>query len=198
MGAWRLTVQLETLREMGYRYVLQTDDDALTKSPLEGNLVDMMKDKYMGGYCRECGVESPGIAQGTAELMRFYIKAYDYTPEGPVFEHCNPPNITGLASGAGYTAWSLAGNWNIIDLDFWFGRLEVRRLLRLVHASGLVWLRRWNELSPQTMVAELFVNRSNFLLLPETAGHFNFLTGIPPMCDGVIGTNRTQALNNTL
>lgn len=198
MGAWRLVPQFKHLRNMGHRYVLQTDDDALVHRQVDENIISLMEGKYMGGYCRKCFVENGGISGGGAELMAFYLKSFEMTPAGPLLSHCKPPNMTGLHSlqedGTGWTPYNLAGNWNLFDLDFWF-RKDVQIFVDLVRASHMIWKRRWNELMPQSMIAEMFVPDEKFLVL-DAARHYSFRGGIPEMCYSVIGVSKEQAVKN--
>ena len=157
----------------------------------------------MGGYCRQCFEENGGISGGGAALMRFFVEAYGFTPTGPVLAHCEPAGLEGLVAWnettrTGWRPMNLAGNWNLFDIDFWFGD-DVQRFIRLVLASDLVRRRRWNELMPETMVAELFVPDDRFLdIFSGKAAHHSFLGGLPPQCDAPLGITRDMAVNNTL
>ena len=86
--------------------------------------------------------ENGHISAAGAELMLFYITAYDFEPRGPLYKHCNPPNISGLRTlgegGFGWDGTNLAGNWNLFDVEFWFQR-DIQLFIDLVVASELGW-----------------------------------------------------------
>ena len=98
MGSWRLFQQMPMLRALGYRYVLQSDDDGIMHGDPGGSMVDLMEGRLMGGYNRVHGQEWYGIRGGGAELMAFFIHAYRYKPQGEVYAHCSPPGLRGLYS----------------------------------------------------------------------------------------------------
>ena len=62
MGDWRLNYQFRLVRDLGYKYMLQTDDDAFPHTDFgDVNLVEeMAKGNHMGGYCRDWRARHPG------------------------------------------------------------------------------------------------------------------------------------------
>ena len=54
MGQWRLVNQFRAVRDLGYRFMLQSDDDALPFDFIDENIVEVMRrGHHMGGYCRD-------------------------------------------------------------------------------------------------------------------------------------------------
>ena len=171
MGHWRLTFQMEFVASLGYKYVLQVDDDSAFPDVLDFDLVHHLKAKDVWMAARTIlPVDSDAVLEvtiGLPELARYFLVTEHMQPTILYEEDCDPPNITGLyTSGAGgvmggYSTRYLYGNFVIISLDFWFQE-QVQRFVRLVLATGGHFRFRWNEQQVQSIIWQMFVPSDKF------------------------------------
>lgn len=102
---------------------------------------------------------------GLPELARFFIVSLEIEPEGTIYKHCNPPNISGLYlppisekndwSKEGWDKSYLYGNCVFMRLDFWSSRY-VQDFVRLCLDSGGTTRHRWNEQGVYAMVWQVW------------------------------------------
>ncbi|GIL51801.1 hypothetical protein Vafri_7720 [Volvox africanus] len=195
MGNWRLGYMPVFARAMGHRYVLQIDDDSFILSPVGFNLVEAFDRKgyLMGARCISRDV--PFVIWGLPELARYYLVTHKLMPT-TLFEHCNPPNLTGLysrfsgqpmlgerspeevhaleelklPSEGGWDMTVLYGNWVMWRLDWWF-RPEVNNFVQLALASGGTVRERWVDQAVIAMIWQIFVRKDQLLLTNFTYQH---------------------------
>lgn len=170
MGHWRLAFQMEFALELGYKFVLQIDDDSAFLQPIEYNLIQYMASHDLKMAARNIiAHDEPDVTQGLAELAKFFLVSEGLQPKS-LFIECRPANISGLyTSGVGgtqdggYSTKYIYGNFVIISLDFWFQE-EVQRLVKLVLSTGGHFRHRWNEQQVQSLVWQIFLARDEFHL----------------------------------
>lgn len=170
MGHWRLTFQMEFAASLGYKYVLQIDDDSGFPHIVDFNLVNQLKERDVWMAARTIlPGDVPEVTIGLAELARFFLVTERLQPTILYAEDCNPPNITGLYTpevggvGKGYSTRLLYGNFLIISLDFWFQE-PVQRFVRLVLGTGAHFRFRWNEQQVQSIIWQMLVPTDKFYL----------------------------------
>lgn len=171
MGRWRLTFSLDFAREMGYRYHLQFDDDAMLNSPLPYNVVEHMKKKegLMGVFSDYIG-EVHHLTLGLPELTAYWMKVVNYQPKGDLFNHVNPKNIQGLTSD-GFDRMYHPGYWIVIDTHWWF-QDEVQDYLTTVLRSGRDVEGRWQEQAVINMMRLLFIPSAQMIdMVDVDIGH---------------------------
>ena len=178
MGAWRLGFSFAFVRARGYAYLLQMDDDTFVHAPVADNLVALMRDNgYLIANRLHALNETREVTAGLPELAAYYLATRSLEPAGPLFAHRVPPDARGLHTlvpGApqpnGWDAQSLAGNFNIFDIAFWFSP-PVQDFVQLVWESRGCIEQRWNELGPQSMIRHLFVPDARFHTLTARIWH---------------------------
>ncbi|GIL51779.1 hypothetical protein Vafri_7689 [Volvox africanus] len=195
MGNWRLGYMPVFARDMGHRYVLQIDDDSFILSPVGFNLVEAFDRKgYLMG-ARNIMTDHPYVTWGLPELARYYLVTHKLMP-ATLFEHCNPPNLTGLysrlsdkqmleeispeevhaleelklPSEGGWDMTILYGNLVMWSLDWWF-RPEVNNFVQLAIASGSTVRERWGDQAVIAMIWQMFVRKDQFLQFNFTYEH---------------------------
>lgn len=85
------------MQSYGYRYLLQTDDDAFLAEPLLSNLVELMESGSFQMAARDIKFDDASVLWGLAELAKYFILTEVIYPSS-LFSHCNPPDMTGLFS----------------------------------------------------------------------------------------------------
>ncbi|EFJ47445.1 hypothetical protein VOLCADRAFT_92164 [Volvox carteri f. nagariensis] len=156
------------------------DDDAFIRSPVGFNIVETFDKQGYLMAARNIVHDIPWVTWGLPELVRYYLVTHKVVP-ATLFEHCNPPNLTGLYS----TMWSdslhqpTEGGWdrmviftNLVmwNLDWWFSPL-VNRFVHLCVASGGVVDQRWNEQAVITMAWQIFVRKEQFFMFNFSFEH---------------------------
>ena len=170
MGHWRLAFQMEFAWKLGYKFVLQIDDDSALLQPIEYNLIQYMASQNLKMAARNIiAHDEPDVTQGLAELAKFFLVSEGLQPRS-LFIECRPANMSGLytsgvggAQDGGYSTKYIYGNFVIISLDFWFQE-EVQRLVKLVLNTGGHFRHRWNEQQVQSLVWQIFLAHHEFHL----------------------------------
>lgn len=85
------------MRKHGYRYILQTDDDAFLEEPLTMNLMNLMSEHNFYIAARVVSKDEPAVLWGLAELVKFFLLTEHISPI-TLFDHCQPHDITGVYS----------------------------------------------------------------------------------------------------
>ena len=135
MGRWRITTGFDFMHDMGYKYYVQLDDDAMINNKIEFNIVQRFREKgYQMGVFSDYIGEVPHVTQGLAELTRYWFSITNFSPTGPLFEHMNPKSIDGLTS-KGWDRYYHPTYFLITSLDFWFSEI-VQDFLTTVLQSG--------------------------------------------------------------
>ena len=177
MGHWRLAFQMQFASRLGYRYILQLDDDSAFMAPLRFNLVQHMS-KYNLRMAARNIIESdgPDVTRGLAELARFFLVSEDVRPT-KLLSECIPANISGLYThglssqgDGGYSTKYLFGNFVVISLEFWF-QPTVQRFVKLVLRTGAHFRYRWNEQQVQSVVWQMFLSPEEFSLFDFPYDH---------------------------
>ncbi|DBB14304.1 TPA: hypothetical protein ACH3X3_001241 [Trebouxia sp. C0006] len=178
MGHWRLAFQMEFALKLGYKYVLQTDDDSGFAEPIDTNLIKFLGANQVYMAARNIILEDPqDCTLGLAEIAKLFLVTERLVPTTLYSQSCEPSNISGLyttelggpATG-GYRTNYLYGNFVIISLDFWF-QDQIQRFVRLVLRTGAHFRYRWNEQQVQTLVWKIFVPANNFHLFDFAYEH---------------------------
>jgi len=183
MGQWRLKYCFQILRNLGYKYALQLDDDSHILSPISMNILELAVQKQIdvGGIVRS---SDPAIGcWGLPEIARYFLMSEKYEPVGPLWEHCNPHNIAGLVSthAENYSKFSEAwlegwdcvvvkGYFVLMHLDFYLSPI-VQSFVNLVINSGGSMQFRWNEQGVFGMMTQMFVREENYY---DFSRHFVF------------------------
>jgi hypothetical protein len=99
MGRWRLTFSMDFVKEMGYKYKLQFDDDAMLQNQQNYDIVAKMKDFDMGVFSDHIG-EPVHVVAGLPELTKYWLYVNHYNPKGALMDHINPKDdkFTGLTT----------------------------------------------------------------------------------------------------
>eukprot|EP01037_Dinobryon_pediforme_P030360 gene30360-34404_t len=118
MGRWRLTFSLDFARRMGYKYHMQFDDDAMLNGPLAYDIVQKLGNSSinMAVFSDIIG-EVAHLTLGLPELTRYWLKIRKYSPQGQLFKHLKPADISGLTSD-GWDRLYHPGYFVIISVDF--------------------------------------------------------------------------------
>jgi len=169
MGHWRLTKQFSLMKNLGYRYALQIDDDSLFPSPgVSENLFETMKREKLKIGGRASFPEGHNVALGLPELARYFIVSEKFEPSPLLYSHCKPPNMEGLFSdltgkenAPGWDRWMFYGNFVIFDLE-WIHEEMVQRFINLISQSGGHFRFRWNEQASLAMVWQMFVREGEY------------------------------------
>eukprot|EP01038_Epipyxis_sp_PR26KG_P005286 gene5286-7347_t len=171
MGRWRLTYSLDFVKEMGYKYHLQFDDDAIINSKIKYNIVHELQRKatQMGVFSDLIG-EVAHVVHGLPELSYFWIKLRHYTPKGEIFKNVNPHDLSGLTS-EGWNRMYHPGYFMIISIDFWYSN-EVQDYLTTILRSGKDVEGRWQEQAVMNMIRLVFVPKDNLWVMNDVdIGH---------------------------
>jgi hypothetical protein len=157
MGRWRNTFAFAFVREMGYQYMLQLDDDTFAYDEFPFDIVQRLRNLgSVMGIRSALKWEPADLVAGLPELARYWMVTRNVSvPIGPLFELLTPPNISGLYSG-GWDPLTFQGCFVIFDINFWFHEV-VQDFVNLVLKTGSDAEQRWNDQSVQNMVRLLFV-----------------------------------------
>lgn len=85
------------MRKHGYRYILQTDDDAFLEKPFTSNLIQLMTEHKLYMAARVISEDEPAVLWGLAELAKFFLLTELVSPIS-LFNHCSPHNFNGVYS----------------------------------------------------------------------------------------------------
>lgn len=85
------------MHSLGYRYIVQTDDDAFLIEPVSQNLVTYMEldQKFVAAYYIQ--KDDSAVMWGLAELAKYFIMTEFMIPT-ILFDHCTPHDINGVHS----------------------------------------------------------------------------------------------------
>ncbi len=176
MGHFRLAFQFFFARDLGYKYLFQFDSDSYVNQPVKMNLVQHLREKdYWMTNKPFFFYEVQGYQVGLAEITRYWIatrKGLKWQPPGELFEHCKPQNLDGLhtnpepcwwgfPNSTGWDGYMIAGNFNTFSIDFWFQE-HVQDFIHLIVRSNGHIEQRWVDVSPQSMVWQMFVPKEKF------------------------------------
>lgn len=154
MGKWRLEFPFKYLRRCGHRHLLFVDADSFVDGDVARNLIDMFDEDGLYLAYRALQSDPPFVADGLAELARYFIKSNEIKPSPLLFAQCSPQSIDGLHS-RGWSREVMHGNFVIISFEFWFTPL-VQQFIGLCLASGDVVVHRWQEQLPIGMARLIF------------------------------------------
>ena len=150
MMRWYSVSLWQTLRSLGYQYIMRMDDDSVVHSTVSDNLFDRMRD---GGRVYGWRQYAPFTARVCKELKMLR----NHTPElhhSQVWDdYCKQHTILGFYN-----------NWFISGVDWWLTK-PVVALQRGFEDSRLVFTRRLNDLVFQSIVVLT-------LLPPKRRVHF--------------------------
>jgi Glycolipid 2-alpha-mannosyltransferase len=168
MGHWRLAFQFKFAAALGYKYLLQVDDDSWFPEPVGLNYITHMQQQQLHIAARTISQDSVKVFSSLPELTRYHLVSKNLEPT-LLYNHCSPQNIHGLYSdltdsGSGYDGTLLHGNFVIISLDFWF-REDVQQYLELNFQSGGHFRHRWNEQAVIGMIWLIFCKKEQYHML---------------------------------
>mmetsp|Transcript_19382 Transcript_19382/g.49310 ORF Transcript_19382/g.49310 Transcript_19382/m.49310 type:complete len:225 (+) Transcript_19382:878-1552(+) len=206
MGDWRLTFQPAFAKGLGYQFVLQFDSDSYVMEPSKINLVHFMRSKTIWFANNHAFFyEVKGYMQGLPELTAFWIRTRRFNVKGPLYTKTRPANISGLhtienaitALEPFWTGWPgrmLSGFFVVIDMHWWFDRW-VSDFVELVVKTGAHIEHRWNELSVQSIIWDVFVPEAHsysFSPVEEIhGGHSRLVEQLYMHCFGYLNTTNT-------
>ena len=185
MGHWRLTFQMEFAARLGYKYVLQVDDDSAFQAPVDMNFLETMQVHNLWLGARLIVPQDHVlVTTGAAEIAKLFLVMEGFEPTILFTDDCSPQNISGLytrglggPNDGGYSTRHINGNFVLISVDFWFQRI-VQRFLRLVLRTGAHFRMRWNEQQTTALMWQMFVPPDKFMQL-------NFPYSHPVKCTGI-------------
>ncbi|GAX77836.1 hypothetical protein CEUSTIGMA_g5278.t1 [Chlamydomonas eustigma] len=199
MGHWRLAFSFPFARELGYKYLMQSDTDTYILEKIQYNLIDFMteKDIWVSNY-NWIQYEVRGYNMGLPEIAHYwmatrggmeglYVTADNASTagkgfiKGPLFKHCRPADIHGLHTcseyvchGEKWLGWDgemFSGHYQIFKLDHWFS-WEIQDFLQLVLQTGGHIEHRWVDISTQAMIRQMFTPDKNIhIFLDHNIGH---------------------------
>ena len=177
MGHWRLAFQMDFAAKIGYKYILQMDDDSAFPDPVTFDLVKHMLAQNLSMAARNIiSGDDADVTRGLAELAKFFLVSEGIEPT-TLFSECKPADIRGLFTSGiggpqseGYSTRYLIGNFIVISLDFWYQE-HVQRFVRLVLRTGAHFRYRWNEQQVQALVWQMFLPPDNFHLFDFPYNH---------------------------
>ena len=191
IGRWRMIYPFHLALELGYKYLLQSDIDVIITDDTLGDAVNTWLERNISIVAFGLGRDIPSVVVGLAELARYWLVSRlscdlcdKSLPHGPLFEHCGPPNITGLFSpnwdpealqavgwnGVGWDGESVSGAIFAFSVDFWF-RDDVQDFVDLVLRNGGHIEHRWNEQATNGMIRHLFIPSERMHLLQNATKH---------------------------
>ena len=171
MDRWRNTFQFDFVRELGYEYFVQMDDDTFITDLIDVNLVKHMKEHQIYLASRNSfQMEPVELIQGLPEFVRYWMLTRNMSePIGDLFNQLTPPNMVGLTT-QGWSRVSLVACFAIFDVNYWFQDI-IQDFVRLMLRTGSDVEQRWLEQSLQNMAVRLFYPVSSVMLLEWTILH---------------------------
>ncbi|KAG1661350.1 hypothetical protein FOA52_002464 [Chlamydomonas sp. UWO 241] len=211
MGQWRLAFSFPFIKELGYKYMLQSDSDTFITTPIKFNMVQHMQDNNLWMTNRPATVlEQYQYYQGLPELASFWLvtrkptngqiinkdnaEGYGISPD--LFDTIYPHDITGLrfregdpgrnpatdpTGRKGWLAKLVAGNFNAFSIDWWFSQ-DVQDFVQLVLRTGAHIEHRWVDIATETMVRDLFCPLSHFHTYDPALVSIEHGKGLNPLC----------------
>jgi hypothetical protein len=166
MGRWRLTFSLDFVKEMGYEYHVQFDDDAMINEALPFDITAKLEEKKFNvALFSDVIYEIPAATLGLSELTAYWLKINHYTPRGPIFRHTNPHDIHGLTSD-GYDRAYSPGYFMLFRVSWWFSP-HVQDYLNMILRSGRDVEGRWQEQAVINMMIYIFVTEEERWVIKE-------------------------------
>jgi hypothetical protein len=166
MGRWRLTFPLGFVREMGYEYHLQLDDDAIISIPVKYNFVQRMREEKMQMAVTYMPFGEPlVITLGLPEFAYYWIKLNKYEVQGTLFQHCKPNNLQGLNS-EGFDRSYYPGYFIITSVNWWFDT-QPQNFLEAILRSGRDVESRWQEQAVMNMMRLLFIPEKQLWIIND-------------------------------
>jgi hypothetical protein len=171
MGRWRNTFAFSFVKEMGYQYMLQLDDDTFISDPIEFDMVKQLRAEDCVVGVRSVMVTEPEpLVAGLPELVRYWMLTRNFTtPIGPLYERLTPPNISGLYTG-GWDRGVMCTCFLVIDVHFWFQEV-VQDFVSLILKTGADVEQRWIDQDVENMVLFLFVPWDNVFIFGARIFH---------------------------
>lgn len=179
MGHWRLMSQFQLARDLGYKYLLQVDDDSEFPSLIQENLFKTMRRDQLKIAGRGILPDEYFVTRGLPELARYFLVTEQVEPSPLLFKHCAPPSLDGLfssvdgANDAGWDRTSFYGNFVIYSIDF-INEPLVQRFINLVLQTGAHFRFRWNEQATLGMVWHMFVRKGEYRMFDFPYRHQDF------------------------
>lgn len=171
IGRWRMVYSMEFVKQMGYKYMLQIDDDAILNGMVEGNVLEDFKIKNfdMGVFSDSIG-EVSHIALGLPELTKFWLALRKFTPVGTLLEHVKGKSLEAFSSETWDRMYHPA-YFLILKVDFWFSP-PVQDYLMAIYRSGRDIESRWLEQMVQNMIRLVFVPKDKLWVMAQVdVGH---------------------------
>jgi hypothetical protein len=175
MGHWRLTSQFQFAYHLGYKYILQVDDDSWFTSRIMQNIVQLMETQNYTLAGRILNTDPVLVTTGLPELVKYFLVVEGHKPT-QLLEHCSPKNVSGLYTsgmrglfgtsndiGGGWSRKVIYGNFVVVSTEFWY-RPDVQRFVKLVVQTGGHFTFRWNEQGVMAMVWQMFTEPGQFHL----------------------------------
>jgi hypothetical protein len=164
MGRWRLTFSFDFVKAMGYAYNMQFDEDAVLNTKVPHNIVQAMgRSRALMAVTAPPIDEIPDVLTGLLELTKYWLVVNDFTPQGGLYKHVVPHNISGLASDS-WDKMYYRGFAIITNVDYWFEN-NPQSFLNTVLRLGRDIEGRWQEQAVMNMMRLLFIPEGRLMLL---------------------------------
>eukprot|EP01038_Epipyxis_sp_PR26KG_P005963 gene5963-8217_t len=166
MGRWRLTFSFDFVKEMGYLYSLQLDDDAIITQPIRYNLVERMSShSFSIAVVDRHYIDSPEATSGLPEITKNWLTKRPFTPIGSLQQHGGTDRL----SSSHWDRSVSVGYFILMSVDFWFNA-DVQDYLQTIFLSGGDIEKRWQEQGVIGMIKQVFIPR-NKILISHFADH---------------------------
>ena len=167
MGRWRLTFAFEFAKSLGFKYVMQFDDDAFLNQPMSYNLSERMsqESKKHAVIGRHPGKEFKFDIDGLPEFTKNWIDQHNYKLQGELLKHIVPSELSALSS-ANWDREYYPGYFLIFSLDFWY-QSDVQDYLQAILLSNNDIQKRWQEQGVMNMIRLVFLKQEEVLHLDD-------------------------------
>jgi hypothetical protein len=149
------------LHSRGYRWVIRLDSDSELPSALPYNLLDAMAARGAQYGFRAWSVDGGDVTHGLPEAAAYWLAAERQQPAF-LYEHCAPPNASGLSSSGGWDRGIVYNNLFVTNVSFWVQRPVQAWLQFLEHTNGFYKF-RWGDAPVHTMTLAMFLPREQLL-----------------------------------
>jgi hypothetical protein len=175
MGRWRLTFSLDFVKEMGYIYHLQFDDDAMINNKINYDIVQKLKKrKIQMAVSSKTADDLPSVLLGLPELTTFWLTTNSFRPIGTLNKHLKRQSLFRSPTELSSKTWDRMyhpGYFMIINVDFWFDK-NVQSYLTTVLRSGKDIEGRWQEQGVMNMIRLVFIVENKLLVMNDVdIGH---------------------------
>jgi predicted lactoylglutathione lyase len=153
---------MDFARQMGYRFQLQVDDDAIMNVKTNEDIVKLMTNqKYDFAFHARITIEDERASEGITEFTNDWIAETGFSPVGDYYNSLEPSKNNDQIKV--WNRYSYFGYFVIINVRFWF-REDVQSFVKRVVKSGKDIENRWQEQTVINIIRLLFVRENNILI----------------------------------